>query len=301
LVDLRLHDLATFLIVRRTGSVSAAAREAKVTPSQVSKTITRLETQLGVSLFGRSTRGLVLSPAGHELAPTIEQLVEGARMLGRPLETRMPPLTFAAPQYLLAHILPKVAACQPRRRMRFLELAPAVMRAYAAQDVFDVALLPSAAKRITTPWVGTRVGEIRSALYTTPASARRLGPGPVDPKRLREIPMVSPVADHRGLFATVDDDCPIDSANRTIGCEAQTIMTALKLATLTGQLVFGPTIAAQEFVASGALVEVDVLGWDVREPLFVACNQDRVVTSVRTAILDAVTEALREHASPREA
>src|SRR5258706_7173320 len=151
LADLRIHDFATFLIVRRTGSVSAAAREAKVTPSQVSKTITRLEAQLGVSLFGRSTRGLVLSPAGHELAPTIEQLVDRARLLGRPLETRMPPLTFAAPQYLLAHILPRIAASQPRRRLRFLELAPALLRAYASQDVFDVALLPSPPKRITTP------------------------------------------------------------------------------------------------------------------------------------------------------
>ncbi len=109
---------------------------------------------------------------------------------------------------------------------------------------------------------------------------------------MREVPIITPVADHRGLFATVDDDCPLDPANRTVGFEAQTITTALKVAEITGQLVFGPVIAATDYVARGALVEVPVAGWDVREPLFVACNQDRVVTSARSAILEAVSEAL---------
>jgi DNA-binding transcriptional LysR family regulator len=43
LADLRVGDLMTFLAVRRSGSITAAARELKVTPSQVSKAISRLE------------------------------------------------------------------------------------------------------------------------------------------------------------------------------------------------------------------------------------------------------------------
>ena len=294
LANLRFQDLTTFLVVRRTASISAAAREEKVTPSQVSKSIASLEARLGVRLFERSIHGIVLSAAGADLAPTIAQAVAGLRVLERPIEVRSPPLTIAAPQYLLAPLLSRIAAHRPAVRLRILELPPAVLRAYARQELFEIALLPSAPERITIPWVGTRVGEMRSALFTTPGTARKLGPAPVDVARLRTVPFVTPAAPPDDRFAAVHDDCPLDVGSRSAGHEAQTIATALRLAAVTGQVVFGPRIAAIDYLASGALVEVPVKGWDVREPLFVACNQDRVLASVRALVVEAATDAFRE-------
>lgn len=49
------------------GGFSAAARHLGVTPSAVSKTITRLEARLGVRLMNRSTRRLTLTPEGQTL------------------------------------------------------------------------------------------------------------------------------------------------------------------------------------------------------------------------------------------
>ena len=303
LANLRFQDLTTFLVVRRTASISAAAREEKVTPSQVSKSIARLEARLGVRLFERSVHGIVLSASGADLAPTIAQAVAALRVLERPIEVRSPPLTMAAPQYLLAPLLSRIAERRPAVRLRILELPPAVLRAYARQELFEIALLPSTAERITIPWVGTRVGEMRSALFTTPATARKLGlgPAPVEVARLRAVPFVTPAAPPDDRFAAVHDDCPLDVGSRITGHEAQTIATALRLAAVTGQVVFGPRIAAMDYLASGALVEVPVKGWDVREPLFVACNQDRVLASVRALVVEAATDAFREDgAAPRD-
>ena len=56
--ELHVADLTTFLAVRRAGSVSTAARELGVTPSQVSKAIARLEATLRVRLFSRGARGV---------------------------------------------------------------------------------------------------------------------------------------------------------------------------------------------------------------------------------------------------
>jgi hypothetical protein len=47
-------------------------------------------------------------------------------------------------------------------------------------------------------------------------------------------------------------------------------------------LVFGPAVAAHRHVTAGSLVEVRVQGWDIREPLQVACNGDRVLSRVQT-------------------
>src|SRR3954464_14560206 len=73
--DLRVADLQTFLAVVRSSSLTAAARERKVTPSQVSKAITRLETHFGRRLLDRGSRGVLLSDAGRRIAPTLEEVV----------------------------------------------------------------------------------------------------------------------------------------------------------------------------------------------------------------------------------
>ncbi len=63
----RLTGIVAFTRAASLGSFTAAARSLSVSPSAVSKTIRRLERQLGLSLFTRTTRSLVLTPEGREL------------------------------------------------------------------------------------------------------------------------------------------------------------------------------------------------------------------------------------------
>jgi DNA-binding transcriptional LysR family regulator len=60
----RIDKLKAFAIVVRAGSFSAAARQVNLTPSAVSKIINRLEEELGVALFDRSTKTLALTVEG---------------------------------------------------------------------------------------------------------------------------------------------------------------------------------------------------------------------------------------------
>ena len=70
-----LLNIKAFLLVARSGSFSAAARELSVAPSVVTKRITRLEDEMGAQLFVRSTRALALTPAGERLLPQYQRLV----------------------------------------------------------------------------------------------------------------------------------------------------------------------------------------------------------------------------------
>jgi DNA-binding transcriptional LysR family regulator len=70
-----LIDITAFLISARTGGFSAAAREIGTTPSVVSKRIGRLEDDIGVRLFQRTTRALTLTPEGERLRPRLQQIV----------------------------------------------------------------------------------------------------------------------------------------------------------------------------------------------------------------------------------
>ena len=55
----------SFVRVVEGGSMAAAARTLGCTRAQVSKQVAELERRLGAALFERSTRRLVLTPAGE--------------------------------------------------------------------------------------------------------------------------------------------------------------------------------------------------------------------------------------------
>jgi len=58
-------EMLVFSKAADMGSFSAAARELDLTPSAVSKLITRLEDRLGARLFQRTTRKLSMTAEGH--------------------------------------------------------------------------------------------------------------------------------------------------------------------------------------------------------------------------------------------
>lgn len=297
LADLRVGDLITFLAVRRSGSITAAARELKVTPSQVSKAISRLEEHIHMKLLSRSSRGVSLSESGRRIVPHVESALARLRLMRRTDSSSALELTVAAPSYLIHLFLPTIAACQPQLRVRGLELPPALVRAYAAENFFDLTFLPSGTERLPAAWSAEAVGDIRKGLFGTPAMAKRLGAA-VTADRLAKIPFVCPIYNTEGKFVAVDDDCPLSHADRQLGHEAQTIGLALELAARTDQLVFGPAIAARRYVTAGALQEIRVSGWNVSEPLYVACNGDRVLARVQNAIVKALREALSDLDTP---
>lgn len=74
----RLTGIVAFARAASYGSFTAAARSLSVSPSAVSKTIQRLEQQLGLSLFTRTTRSLVLTPEGRDLHERALQLLRAA-------------------------------------------------------------------------------------------------------------------------------------------------------------------------------------------------------------------------------
>ena len=69
-------EMETFLCVACTGSLSAAARELELTPSAVSRIMTRLERRLGVRLIVRSTRSLRLTSEGESYALAARRILK---------------------------------------------------------------------------------------------------------------------------------------------------------------------------------------------------------------------------------
>ncbi|MFK3775160.1 LysR substrate-binding domain-containing protein [Pseudomonas sp. NPDC089406] len=76
---LRITDLELFTRASALGSFTAAAHEADLLPGQVAAAIKRLERELDVRLFARTTRSLRLTAEGELYLPTAQRVLETLR------------------------------------------------------------------------------------------------------------------------------------------------------------------------------------------------------------------------------
>ncbi|RWD63678.1 MAG: LysR family transcriptional regulator [Mesorhizobium sp.] len=123
-----LNDLQGFLAVARAGGFREAARVTAGSASVLSEAIRRLESQLGVRLFNRTTRSVALTEAGASLlarlAPALGEVeaaldvVNGFR--DRPAGTLRLNVPISASRLVLPKIVPGFLAAYPAIRLEVI-------------------------------------------------------------------------------------------------------------------------------------------------------------------------------------
>jgi DNA-binding transcriptional LysR family regulator len=288
LAHLRLDDIATYLVVCRCRSTSAAARELSVTASQVSKAVRRLEEAFQQTLLTRSPVGVRPTIEGERLERELAEIVDRIEHLSRPAEVAQKILTIAAPSFLspLLWDLPPSDT-----RLSVLELPAALIRASANDTLFDMALL-SGAHRPAKSFASYPIGHLRSGLFAAARHAEELGAAPISEEVAAKLSFVEPMYLVNGRTLPGDDGCPLPRERRRFGHQAQTARFGLELVARSEQVCFCPYSAAMEFLHRGELRELEVEGWHVTTPIELWCHQDRVTARASRMLQEHLRERL---------
>jgi DNA-binding transcriptional LysR family regulator len=118
---MNLDALKLFVAVAKRGSFAAVAKDLDVEPSSVSRTISNLESELGVRLFSRTTRTMSLSEAGDLYLSKVETLVDeleraraqAANIAATPSGTLRITASVSYGQTMIVPLLPKFCAAYP--------------------------------------------------------------------------------------------------------------------------------------------------------------------------------------------
>lgn len=170
-------DVRYFLVLARTGSLSAASRVLGVTHVTVARRIARLEQVRGVRLFHRRQRGYQLTAAGERLLAVGESVEKSCQYFERQMlglsDIPQGVLTVSIPESTLVNLAKPLSA---------------FMRAYPGIDLNVVAtserlnlesLQADLLIRVTNEppemLVGRRLGEIQFFAYGTRAYVEELG------------------------------------------------------------------------------------------------------------------------------
>lgn len=120
-----LDDLNAFVAVARAQGFREAARTAGTSASRLSDTVRRLEAQVGVRLFNRTTRSVALTQAGHELlarlAPALTEVEAALDAVNvfrdKPAGTLRLNVPLSAARLVLPPIVPAFLAAYPDIRL----------------------------------------------------------------------------------------------------------------------------------------------------------------------------------------
>ncbi len=144
---MELKIFTTFKTIVRTGSFTKAARLLSYTPSTITFHIAQLEKLTGVPLFEKSGRRMILTKAGEELIPYVDEVlaaVKKVKSFQYGIATYQGTLTVGAPESLLCFRLPpllkRLHGHAPRVDLRLRSLTSRDVVAALSDGQIDVGL-----------------------------------------------------------------------------------------------------------------------------------------------------------------
>ncbi|UWQ13483.1 LysR family transcriptional regulator [Aliiroseovarius sp. M344] len=130
------NQVRAFMATAEEGSLSAAARVLGQTQPTLGRQVSSLENTLGITLFERVGRGLVLTPAGRNLLEHVRKMADAAVQISLVADAQTQTIDgtvrITASDIFAAHLLPPVL-------QHLREVAPKLnVEVVAANDIRDI-------------------------------------------------------------------------------------------------------------------------------------------------------------------
>jgi DNA-binding transcriptional LysR family regulator len=215
-----LTQMATFVRIVEAGSLSAAARAARLSLPAVSRQLRALEAELGASLAVRTTRALTITDAGRNwyaaCVRVLRDVAEAKSAAGAPdrVEGR---LVISAPHTLgMSHVLPRTRSLLAKHPRLTVDLRFEDHLVNLVAEGVDIAIRGGAMPPDSSAVVALPFVSFRRVVVAAPSYLRK-HPAPKEPDDLRR---------HVSLVQ-LGAACPLDTWNlRRLDDERAVLVTA---------------------------------------------------------------------------
>jgi DNA-binding transcriptional LysR family regulator len=224
-VNFDWNQVRAFLATVEEGSLSAAARALGLTQPTLGRQVSALEEELGVTLFERSGRTLILTPTGEALAEHVRAMGEAATRLSlvasgqsQSVEGRV---KVTASEGYAAYVLPEAVE-------RLRETHPGiVLEIVSTNSLSDLRRREAdIAVRNADPtdpeMIARRMPDQKGGLYATPGLIEKYGPF-LEVRDLANAPFIGFGSDGVYIDALQKRQVPVTAANLVAGSESHLV------------------------------------------------------------------------------
>ena len=142
---MEIYPLLYFQTIAETGNLTRAAQQLMISPPALSNSLKRLEQDLGVELFDRVGRNLVLNRYGEAYLPYVRQILaltkEGNERMQQMREEQQKHLSIADTTYVFAsHLISEFLKQHPEIRLHRTYITPAEGKSIDLIKNYDLAI-----------------------------------------------------------------------------------------------------------------------------------------------------------------
>lgn len=291
-----LRDFQFFISIAETGSFSKAAMAHNIAQSALSRRIRELELDLGVTLFYRNGRGVVVTEVGKTLLIRARHVLADVAQIradiGATHATVQGVVTLGVPPsvglVLLSPLLSQIRAEFPGIQMRVLEGFSGHVAEWLASGRVDLAVLY---KLRAGTFLDAEHLLFEDMFLVSSRHAPPLGQGAtVSLRALEGEELALPGAPH-GLRILVDEACVRAQVNLTVAMELETLPTIRGLVASGTIRTILPVTAVQAELESGELVVHKIVDPVISRELILAHAPQRA----NAPATRVVVQLIRDH------
>ena len=252
-----LSGVALFVQLAQAGSFVAAARQAGISPSAVSKSLARLEQRLGTRLFQRSTRQLSLTAEGKLFLARSERILAEMQAAQEELAGTLAPrgrLRLGLPE-LGGLFLPALADFAAQHPAIALDLDFSDALADVVGDGFDAVIRIGAPR--DSRLAARKLGQFRSCLVASSAYLARHGT-PSHPLELQQHACLHYRFRHSGKVEQwqLRQEAEAPASDLPLSMVCNNVEARLHFARQGLGIAWLPDFYVRSAIAEGSLIEV---------------------------------------------
>jgi LysR family transcriptional regulator, nitrogen assimilation regulatory protein len=295
---MHLKQLQVFATVANAGTLSKAAVALSITQPVVTRQIRALEDELGVELFYRNGRGMVLTDGGRLLLQHAEEIIaslakaksEVSAMRSMPSGKYAIGVPPSVGTVLTVPLVQKIKSEFPQISLKIIEGFSGHVLEWLANGRIDIAVLYGESKHqsfLTEPLL-----EDELFLLGPANDPHGLGNGPVELAELERVPMILPSRPH-GLRVLLDTVFEREGVTPKIEMELEAMPSALLLAEEGVGYTVLPYAAVYQLVQNGRIA-CWALSPKITRTLILATSTQRPMTAVLRTLIRIVRAEVRD-------
>lgn len=278
--ELTFNDLQILKSLSEEKSLRSIARSQMVEPTALSKRLSRIEELFGFEIIKRSSRGFVLTGEGEKLIDKITILYKSAEaaFFSKGSTSKFERIItmgsrgflniLSADSFLMAS-----SRLSSNSRLRFIDMSPDELQKATFDNIIDMAL-HFENLNLTAVWSTFEIGQISWQVFARknhPLSQKE------SISEILKYPFIGPGYLSGNKLSLGDDGFSIPWEHRIKGHEVQTAMTAFKILKNTDQLVYLPTLLAQDALLNNDIKMIEITNLPViKKPIYFSVQTEKI-------------------------
>jgi DNA-binding transcriptional LysR family regulator len=298
---LDLRQIQYFVCLHEERNVTRAARQLNVVQPALSMQINRLEKRLGLSLFDRTSHGMIPTAAGEamyrlyvpillDLKNAGQRVMEmSGKVFGKIAVGIIPSITNS----VLADVLRRFGSDYPNVSIRIDEAYSGTLINWVMTGELDFAIVNNARRR---SGLATLALLDERLVFVERAGSKGEG-SPISFKRIKDFPLVLPSRRH-GIRSVVDEAAEKAGVQIVPQIEVDALAPTLKLVAETELTAILPAIVAQKSMSDRLLRTRRIVEPVLKRQLVCVYRAQRPLSRVMTAFVDVLAKELKAAMAP---